>query len=200
MRCSPRCRIRTTCRSPSSASQWEHVGGGVGPGRLQRLPRLPVRALHRPRNDVLQPAEHRPAVTGMLGQPEAVRGLDGVSAPRAPLIGAGHCDRTLLGGRLPGDARPAPDYRARGGPDGPGAARTGPQGSGPGRLRRPARVRALRPVSRESPPDRQRGRAGGRAGDARGRVTGSRPPPSRPRAPTTSGARTRSCARRSTAG
>ena len=42
-------------------------GGGVGPGGLQRLSRLPVRALHRPRNDVLQPAEHRPAVAGMLG-------------------------------------------------------------------------------------------------------------------------------------
>ena len=195
IRCSPRCRIRTTCASPSSALAVGARRGRVGAGRLERLPRLPVRALHRPWHDVLEPAEHGAAVAGVLGEPEAVGGLDGVSAPRAPLIGAVHCGRTLLGGRLPGDARPAPDYRARGGPDGPGAAGAGPAGAGPGRLRRrrsssstttcPWRIAA-------GPATRSCWRRHGRCARP---VTASRPPPSRPRAPTTSAARTRSCAR-----
>ena len=53
------------------------LGGAIRPGRLDRLARIPVRPLHRPRHHVLQPAEHRAAVAGVLGRPEAVRGIDG---------------------------------------------------------------------------------------------------------------------------
>jgi hypothetical protein len=56
---------------------------GVETGRLDGLPRLPVRSLHRPRHDVLQPAEHGTAVAGMLAEPVAVVLLDRITAPRA---------------------------------------------------------------------------------------------------------------------
>lgn len=58
--------------------------GGVRPGRLHGLAGLPVRPLHRPRHHVLEPAEDRPAIAGVLGQAEAVGGLDRVPAPCAP--------------------------------------------------------------------------------------------------------------------
>lgn len=51
--------------------------------RLQRLPGFPVRPLHRPWDDVLEAAEDRAPVTGVLAEPVAVVGLDCVSAPGA---------------------------------------------------------------------------------------------------------------------
>jgi hypothetical protein len=49
---------------------------------LGRLARFPVRALDRPGDDVLEPAEDGTAVAGMLGQAITIVGLDGVPAPR----------------------------------------------------------------------------------------------------------------------
>lgn len=44
---------------------------------------LPARSAHRPGDDVLEPAEGRAPVAGLLGEPESVSLLDRVSAPRA---------------------------------------------------------------------------------------------------------------------
>jgi hypothetical protein len=55
----------------------------VEPARLDRLPRLPVCALQRPRHDVLEPAEHRAAVPSVFGEPVAVARLDRIAAPGA---------------------------------------------------------------------------------------------------------------------
>jgi hypothetical protein len=49
-----------------------------------------VRALHRPRNHVLEAAEDRAAVTGVLGGAKAVRGIDRSTAPGA-LVGCVVC-------------------------------------------------------------------------------------------------------------
>ena len=60
---------------PAPAEGSVAVGAGhhrLGPGRLGRNARLPVRALDRPGNDVLQPAEDRPPLAFPLGQSEAV--------------------------------------------------------------------------------------------------------------------------------
>ena len=53
------------------------------PDRLDRLACLPVRALNRPGNDVLQAAEDRSTIAGMLREPVAVIGFDGIPAPGA---------------------------------------------------------------------------------------------------------------------
>src|SRR6266511_492710 len=56
-------------------------------GGLVELSRLPVRALDRPGDHVLEPAEDRPAIAGGLEEPEAIVGFDDGSAPCA---GLGH--------------------------------------------------------------------------------------------------------------
>jgi hypothetical protein len=55
----------------------------VETGRLGRFPCLPVRALDRPRDDVLEAAEDRPAIPFVLAEAEPVVGLDVRAAPRA---------------------------------------------------------------------------------------------------------------------
>ena len=57
--------------------------GGVRAGRLDGLARLPVCALHRPGDDVLEAAEDRSTVPGVLAQPEAVGPIDAGPTPRA---------------------------------------------------------------------------------------------------------------------
>jgi hypothetical protein len=63
------------------------VSAGLVLGRqtdgLEWLARLPVRALYRPRDYVLEAAEDSSAVARVLGEPVAVVGLDGVPAPGA---------------------------------------------------------------------------------------------------------------------
>jgi hypothetical protein len=56
---------------------------GVEAGRLDGLPHFPVRALHRPWHDVLEPAEHGTTVAGVLAEPVAVVLLDRIPAPGA---------------------------------------------------------------------------------------------------------------------
>ena len=51
--------------------------------RLQPTAGLPVRALDRPRNQVLEAAEDRPAIAFAIAEPKAVAPLDLVPAPRA---------------------------------------------------------------------------------------------------------------------
>ena len=66
---------------------------GAGPSRilerrrLLELPSLPMRPLDRPRDDVLEAAEGRPAVAGGLIEPESVVLLDGRPTPRASQVG-----------------------------------------------------------------------------------------------------------------
>ena len=55
----------------------------IGAGRLERLAGFPVCALHRPRHHVLEPAEHRAAVAGVLRRAVPVRAVDGGAAPGA---------------------------------------------------------------------------------------------------------------------
>ena len=63
------------------------------------------------------------------------------------------------------------DSRARGRPDGPGAARAGAPGARPGRPRARDRAGPLRPLAREPAQDAERRLPGGRGGDARDRAS-----------------------------
>ena len=76
------------------SDQQEVAGAQLGPAlralapfvqaaRLDRLGRLPVRALHAPRDHVLEAAEDRAAVALVLAEAKAVVRLDFVTAPRA---------------------------------------------------------------------------------------------------------------------
>lgn len=56
----------------------------IGGGRVGLFQRFPVRTLHRPRDDVLEPAEDGAAPTYRLSQPVTLRGLHFVSTPGAP--------------------------------------------------------------------------------------------------------------------
>ena len=61
-------------------------GGVVQPAWLQRLPRFPVRSLHRPRHHVLEAAEDRTPIAGVLpirgkAEPVAVVGFHRIAAP-----------------------------------------------------------------------------------------------------------------------
>jgi 3-isopropylmalate dehydrogenase len=60
-------------------------GHAVGSRGLWWKARLPVRALDRPGNDVLEAAEDGAPLAGVLDQPEPVPGLDRVAAPGAAL-------------------------------------------------------------------------------------------------------------------
>ena len=83
-RYSPRCRISCTWTSPISASQWAHFEPGRRhAGGLVRLARIPVGALDRPRDDVLEAAEHRVPRAGVLGRAVAVPRRDVGAAPGA---------------------------------------------------------------------------------------------------------------------
>src|SRR5829696_6472850 len=64
--------------------------------RLAERTGVPVRALHRPRHDVLEPAEHRAPLPGLLGDAIALVETNRRTAPAAPLADHG---RTLAGRR-----------------------------------------------------------------------------------------------------
>jgi hypothetical protein len=55
----------------------------IGAGPVGLFQRLPVRALHRPRDDVLEPAEDGATPAYGLSQPVALRELHFVSTPAA---------------------------------------------------------------------------------------------------------------------
>src|SRR5262249_52356021 len=81
------------------------------------LARIPLRASERPRNHVLEPAEHRAPLGGLVGQPVTVVGLHRSPAPSALLFA--HGSRWVESGA---DGRRT-NYRARGRRDRAGAAR-----------------------------------------------------------------------------
>ena len=90
----------------------------VDAGGLGKLAGLPVGALDRPRDDVLEPAEDGAPLAGRLVGAEAVVGLDAASRTTSS------ARRSSLGIASAGHEWPE-DSRARGRPDGPGAARAG---------------------------------------------------------------------------
>src|SRR3954470_21543430 len=86
------------------------AGVGIGAGDP---PGLPVRALQRPRHDVLEPAEGRAALAHGLGGTEALVAIDVVAAPATGVHGARK--RTLPCGR----DRPVAHHRPGGRRDRP---------------------------------------------------------------------------------
>ena len=60
--------------------------GVPGRRRGRRAARVPMGALHAPGDHMLEPAERGSALAGRLRGPVAVAGLDGYTAPAAPLF------------------------------------------------------------------------------------------------------------------
>src|SRR5450755_2458344 len=82
----PRWRTSRTYTSPSCATRCEQREGGFSaPAGSVRPPAPPVRALDRPRDDVLEPAEDGAAPAGRLVGEKAVVTVDVIPAPRARL-------------------------------------------------------------------------------------------------------------------
>src|SRR3954469_6142782 len=67
----------------------------LGRRRLVKLARLPVRALDRPRDYVLEAAERGAAVTRRFVEPESIVRLNARTAPRASLAGHFPLSNTL---------------------------------------------------------------------------------------------------------
>ena len=181
-------------RIPERAPHWAHSDRRREVGRSSSWPGLPVRALDRPRHDVLEAAEDSAAVARRLASAEAVVRPRPRLRTRCTLSAAGPL------GRFSADARTRPALSSS-------------------RATRPARSCSTRrcacsirtsagveldlehyDLSLEN--RRTTGNevvVSAARGDARGRLRRSRRRRSRPRAPTTSAARTGSSARRSTA-
>ena len=164
MRCSPRWRTSSTRRSPSGPPQCaQRPRPSSGSPGAQDRPRIPVGALDGPRHDVLEAAEGGLALALGLGRAEALvarrpRPRTSCMARRSSLA----AEPSLAGGDLPvivaSHGRRAEDRRPRGRRDRAGAARAGAARARARRHRPGARARALRPLARAPPRDRQRGR------------------------------------------
>ena len=146
-------------RRRAAPPQWaQRPEAVVGVAGLEDRPRLPVRALDHPRHDVLEAAERGPALARGLRRAEAVVRLDVVAAPAALRCHRAASYRRTGGYRAARWPTPLRIIVLEGDETGQELLEQALRVLDPDVIGLDARARALRPLAREPPRDRQRGR------------------------------------------